>query len=138
MARTPKDVTDAELSVLHALWARGPSSMRTIVDELYPGGGNSEYATVQKLCERLQNKRFVARDRRRRPHEYRATVERDELVGRRMKSVADNLCAGSYTPLINHLLEDGALSSSELRHLRDMVERVDAEEEKRREGESRG
>ena len=53
MARTPKDITDAELALLEALWDDGPASVRTLADSLYPEAGSSESATVQKLCERL-------------------------------------------------------------------------------------
>lgn len=125
MARTPKDVTDAELAVLQVLWDRGALSVREIVEQIYPGGGNSEYATVQKLCERLLAKGCVARDRRRRPHQFRAVVNRDEMIGRQLKSVADRLCEGAYVPLINHLVQGGSLSSDEIKSLREVVEQLD-------------
>ena len=59
MARRPQDVTDAELEVLRALWELGPATIRTLADRLYPRGGASEYATVQKLLERLEDKGHV-------------------------------------------------------------------------------
>ncbi len=126
MARTPKDVTDAELAVLEVLWSRGGSSVREVVDELYPAAGNSECATVQKLCERLIAKGYVSRDRRRRPHRFRATVDRDELIGRQLRSVADRLCEGSITPLLNRLVEDVDLRPDEVRRLRELVDELDA------------
>src|SRR5260370_42478004 len=63
MARTPQDVTLAELKVLELLWERGPITVRQITDTLYPDGGVSKYATVQKLLERLGEAEFVVRDR---------------------------------------------------------------------------
>ena len=54
MARTPLDVTETELSVLEVLWERGPSTVRQITDLLYPGGGASKSATVQKLLRSLR------------------------------------------------------------------------------------
>jgi len=39
MARTPQDVTDAELAVLQVLWDQGPCTRRLLTDQLYPGGG---------------------------------------------------------------------------------------------------
>ena len=134
MARTPKDVTDAELAVLQALWDRGPASIRELVDRLYPGGGNSEYATVQKLCERLLAKDYLARDRRRRPHQFRAILGREELIGRRLQSMADNLCAGSYIPLLSHLVDRGSLTREELQSLRDQVENLNSKPKRRRRG----
>lgn len=124
MARTPKDITDAELAVLQALWDRGTASIRELVERIYPGGGSSEYGTVQKLCERLLAKGSVARDRRRRPHRFRAVLDRKELIGRRLETMADKLCAGSYVPLLSHLVQ-GGLTLDELRALREQVDALD-------------
>ena len=126
MARTPKDITDAELAVLQALWDDGTASIRELVERIYPGGGSSEYGTVQKLCERLLAKGFAARDRRRRPHRFRAILDREQLIARRLSSMADKLCAGSYVPLLSHLVQ-GGLTRDELRALREQVDALDDE-----------
>ena len=68
MPRTPQDVTAAELSILQRLWEKGPLTVRRLTDSLYPGGGSSEYATVQKLLERLAGKDYVERNRDVWPH----------------------------------------------------------------------
>ena len=85
MARRPRDVTDAELDVLRALWGDGPATIRTLADGLYPSGGTSEYATVQKLLERLEGKGHVTRRAEGRQNVYSATVQREELVARRLR-----------------------------------------------------
>lgn len=124
MAGRPRDVTDAELDVLRALWDVGPATIRALTDRLYPSGGTSEYATVQKLLERLEGKRLVARRAEGRQNVFRATVQREELVARRLRDTADELCDGSLTPLITQLVSAGRLSREELRELRRMVDRV--------------
>lgn len=125
MARTPKDVTDAELAILEVLWQRDEATVRELAGILYPGGGNSESATVQKLCERLASKRYVARNRRVRPSTFRAVVDRDDLIGRQLKNVADKLCDGSLAPLLTHLVESGRLEPDDIARLRDQVDRLD-------------
>lgn len=124
MAGRPRDVTDAELDVLRALWDIGPATIRALTDRLYPSGGTSEYATVQKLLERLEGKGHVARTAEGRQNVYRATVEREELVARRLRDTAEELCDGSLTPLITQLVSAGKLSREELRELRRMVDRA--------------
>ena len=124
MAGRPRDVTDAELDVLRALWDVGPATIRALTDRLYPSGGTSEYATVQKLLERLEGKRLVARRAEGRQNVFRATVRREELVARRLRDTADELCDGSLTPLITQLVSAGRLSREELRELRRVVDRV--------------
>ncbi len=127
MARRPQDVTDAELEVLRALWDLGPATIRTLADRLYPSGGASEYATVQKLLERLEDKGHVAHEAEGRQNVYSARVAREALVARRLRETADQLCDGSLTPLITHLVSAGRLSPDELRELRRLVDRLSRE-----------
>ena len=125
MARNPQDVTDAELAILQALWDGGPATIRQLTDLLYPGGGTSYYATVQKLLERLEAKGCVRRDRRGSVHQFTAAVDRDELIGRRLQSVAEKLCGGSWTPLLTHLVQNQKLSAQDRQALRDLIEELD-------------
>ena len=125
MPWTPRDITPTELSVLRALWQRGPSTIRQLTDRLYPDGGQSHYATVQSLLDRLGKKDCVEREKQGRTHVYRPTVERSDLVGRRLRELADQLCDGSLAPLLSHLVDRSGLSRDELEALDRLVERLD-------------
>jgi predicted transcriptional regulator len=120
MARTPQDVTDAELAVLEVLWDRGPATRRQITDAIYPGGGPAHYTTVQKLLERLQTKRFVNRQRGA-VLTFTAAVGREELISRRLRDVADKLCGGSLTPLLLNLVRAESLTERELQDLQTLI-----------------
>src|SRR5207245_9539771 len=98
MARTPQDVTDAELAILELLWDEGAAMIRQLTDRLYPQGGRAHYATVQTLLERLEAKNFVVRNRSGAAHTFRAAVGRDELMGRRLQATAETLWRGAVTP----------------------------------------
>jgi predicted transcriptional regulator len=124
VARRPQDVTDAEREVLRALWDDGPATIRALADRLYPGGGTSEYATVQKLLERLEDKGHVSRRPGGRQHVFAARVRREELVARRLRDTADELCDGSLTPLLTHLVSSAKLTRQELVELRRLVDRL--------------
>jgi BlaI family transcriptional regulator, penicillinase repressor len=126
MARTPKDVTDAELAVLQVLWDAGPCSIRQITDVLYPDGRTAQYATVQKLLERLEEKQCVRRDRSGSSHRFAASLARTDLIGRRLQAVVEKLCGGSWTPLLTHLVQNQKLSAQDRRALRDLIEDLDA------------
>ena len=126
MSRAPQDVTDEELCVLQSLWANGPMTVRQIANELYPGGGSSEYATVQKLLERLRRKEYVSRNRDVWPHLFAAEVDRDELISRRLQTAADQLCNGSLQPLIMTLVKSQKLSAEERTTLRGLLDDIDA------------
>jgi len=126
MARTPQDVTDTELSILQLLWDRGERTIRQITEHLYPGGGTSHYATVQKLLERLERKAFVLRDRNSPAHTFAAAVQREELIGRRLQAVAEELCGGSLTPLLTHLVRARKLNARQRQELHDLIDELSA------------
>jgi BlaI family transcriptional regulator, penicillinase repressor len=120
-----RDVTDAELAVLQALWDAGPSPIRQLADRLYPGGTDAHYATVQKLLERLEGKGHVHRDRRSHAHVFTAVTGLDALVGQRLRAVAEKLTGGLMAPLLSHLVKAEALTSEERRELRDLIDELE-------------
>jgi predicted transcriptional regulator len=125
MARSPQDVTETELAVLQVLWDQGPATIRQITDLLYPEGGPAHYATVQKLLDRLETKEFVTRDRTPPAHAFAAAVGRDDLIGRRLQAMAEQLCGGSLTPLLTHLVKARRLSARERQDLRGLIDELD-------------
>jgi BlaI family transcriptional regulator, penicillinase repressor len=126
----PRDIPDAELAVLSVLWASGPCTIRQLTDVLYPDGSDVYYATVQKLLERLEDKGHVARDRSSHAHRFHALTGRDELIGRRLRSVAEKLTGGLLAPLLTHLVRAEALSQQERRELRALIDELDRKNNK--------
>ena len=136
MARTPQDVTDTELAILQILWDQGPSTRRQITDVLYPRGGPAQYATVQKLLERLEAKGFVAaKNRGQGVLTFTVSVDRDELISRKLQEMAAKLCGGSMTPLLMNLVRAQPLTDHQLDELRSFVE--DLRRRTKRKGERR-
>jgi BlaI family penicillinase repressor len=124
MARTPQDVTDAELAVLQVLWERGPASRRQLTDRLYPGANPAHYTTVQKLLERLEGKGYVTQESGPGALTFQATVSRDDLISRRLLDMAEKLCEGSVTPLLMNLVRSNRLSTRDLQELRALIDRL--------------
>jgi BlaI family penicillinase repressor len=124
MPETFRDVTDAELAVLQALWDRGPLTRGQVRDILYPGGNAVHYGTVQKLLERLEAKACVRRRRVSAGLIFTPTVSRDELIHRRLLDVAEKLCGGALTPLMMNLVRATPLTATELEELRALVENM--------------
>jgi predicted transcriptional regulator len=124
MARASQDVTEAELAVLQVLWNQGPATVRQLMEVLYPEGGPSPFATVQKLLERLASKGYVARERSSGVHVYRALLGREELAGRWLEAMVEKLGEESLTPLLTHLVTAQRLSTRELEELRTLVDQL--------------
>ena len=119
------NVTDAELAVVKELWRHGPSTIRQLTDLLYPEGGTAHYATVQKLLDRLEAKRCVARAKNGRTNVFSATVQRSDLIRNRLREAADKLCEGSLSPLLTNLVSTGDLSGSEIHELRSLLDQLE-------------
>ena len=122
MTRRFRDATQAEQAVLEALWAMETATIRQLTDELYPDGTAANFSSVQKLLERLEVKRFVKRKRARSVYVFHALVDRQELVGRRLKAVAESLCDGSMTALLEHLIEAHDLTPDDRESLQELID----------------
>ena len=125
MTTSPKlDVPDAELAVLQTLWDYGAATIRQLADVLYPGGQAAQYGTVQKLLERLEQRGCVVRDRDVWPHVFTPAVDRETLIGWRLRQTAEKLCGGSMTPILSHLLTAEQLSDEERQELHQFLSQL--------------
>jgi predicted transcriptional regulator len=127
-------VTDAELAVLQVLWDRGACSRRQIAEVLYAAADPAQYATVQKLLQRLETKGYVVRATSDGGLTFRAVIDREQLISRRLLDVADKLCAGSVTPLLMNLVRAKPFSEAELRELEEFLAKL--RRQARRKGQS--
>ena len=132
MPRTPRDVTEAELAILRILWEEGPRTVRGIAAILADRRAPAQAATVQKLLERLEDKGWVHRDRSGPIQSFSATADRDDLIGRRLRGIAEELCEGSMTPLLSHLVQNERLTSADRRALRELIDRLEDVPKRRR------
>ena len=122
MVSKPLDITETELAVVDVLWEKGTATIREITDELYTRRTTGEYATVQKLLERLEAKGCVKRDRSSFAHIFTAKIDRKRLIGDELESLAKKLCNGSLTPLLMHLAEASRLSPEDYKMVRRLIE----------------
>jgi predicted transcriptional regulator len=128
MARKAQDVTEAELAILEQLWTSGRSSVRNLAIALYGSPSTSNTATVQKLLGRLESKGCVTRDQSVWPRLFRPALERAELISRRLQITADELCEGSFAPLLTHLVQKGVLNREDRSKLKSLLDELDPEQ----------
>lgn len=131
MPRKAKDITDAELAILERLWEGPQATVRELAESLYGSSAASDLATVQKLLGRLETKDCVCRNRTTWPHQFQATIRREDLIQRRLQSTADQLCGGSLAPLLTHLVSKEKLDREERQHLRKLLDELGGPAEKR-------
>ena len=122
MARSRIRLTEAEFAVLEPLWQAGPQTIRQLMAQLYPEQSTSDYATVQKLLERLESKRCVKRDRAAAAHVFRAIVQREDLIDEQLRQIADRMCDGSLVPVLNQLVRRVSLSRAQREELKKLLD----------------
>jgi predicted transcriptional regulator len=119
-------ISEAELAVLKVLWDRSPATVRDVGSDLEVRGERRRaYTTVQTLLQRLEAKGYVVCDKSAAVNVYRAAVTRDELLGRRLRELAQDLCEGTASPLLMALVEGGRLSRDDLRRCRELLDQLD-------------
>jgi predicted transcriptional regulator len=122
MALPKEALPDAELEVLKLLWASGSMTARELAGAIYGEANNSTIGTVQKLLQRLEEKRCVKRDRRRFAHRFSAKVTQSAVAGRHLELLARKVADGSLAPFITHLVRGKKLSEEEKDHIRRLLD----------------
>lgn len=121
MVKKPVRVADAELAVLKTLWERGPITAKSIAEELYPKGAESEFAAVHSFLQRLERKGLVARDRSSFIHVFSATVSQADVLGQELESLVARLGGDSLAPLIMKMIDQKRLSKREAAEIRKLL-----------------
>ncbi len=130
MTQKARDVTEAELGVLQVLWSHGSQTIREVAAILDAPNQDVYYATVKKLLERLEKKGFVRREPKGIAYLYTATVDRDELVGQRLRVLSESLCDGSVTPLLTQLAQHERLNKKQQAALMALINELAAGDDK--------
>lgn len=118
----PASLANAELAVMDLLWQNEHMTAREIREQLYPGASKAQHGTVQRLLQRLEDKGYVIRDRSLFVHLFSAAVSRQAYAGQQLESLADKLTAGSFAPLITHLVEEKKISREEIDRIRSILD----------------
>lgn len=118
--------SDAELEILRVLWKTGPATVKQVYERL-PRRDEIVYNTVGKFLRIMEEKGLVACDDNARAHVFRPLVEREATRGRLVRDLADRAFGGSATSLALHALGDEDLSEPELRELRALLAKLEAD-----------
>ncbi|WP_010583937.1 BlaI/MecI/CopY family transcriptional regulator [Schlesneria paludicola] len=119
---TFEPLTEGELSILEVIWNQQKPTCRDIADATYVRVTDSKMASAQKLLERLEDKGYIARDRRERAHRFYAIVDREQFLHHRLCDLADRLCNGAIAPLMTTLVRSKNFSKQHRDQLRQLID----------------
>lgn len=125
--KTPA-ISQAELEVMKTLWDKGPNTVRGVAETLEGRGFAWAYTTVQTMLKRLEEKGAVQKETGGHAHVFRAALSRDELVGRRLSDLAEELCEGAASPLVHALVSQHRFTPEEIRRFRSLLDKAEGEQ----------
>ena len=126
-----QQLANAELAVMNLLWQNDRLTARRIREKLYPDATKAQHGTVQRLLQRLEDKGYVERDRSLSVHLFSAAISRQAYAGGQLELLASKLTAGSFAPLITHLVEEKKISRDEINRIRAILDAQQGEEDQR-------
>ena len=115
-----KKPTDAELAILHVLWARGPSTVREVATAMDHQGA---YTTVLKLLQIMAAKGLVRRNEADRSHVYEAADSQDHTEKQIVREVLQKVFDGSAAKLVMQALSSGKVSAGEISEIRRLLDK---------------
>ena len=121
MGRMQLRPTDAELSILRVLWARGPSTVRQ-VHEALADTQDTGYTTTLKLMQIMADKGLVERNETARTHIYTAIAGQEQTQSQLVKDLVDRAFGGSAAALVLRALSADDATDAELKEIRKMID----------------
>jgi predicted transcriptional regulator len=113
--------TDAELSILRVLWARGPSTVRQVHDVLSRERPTA-YTTALKLLQIMTDKGLVRRDETERTHIYHPRLSEEQTQRQLVRDLLDRAFGGSASKLVMQALAARRATPEELVEIRKLIE----------------
>ena len=128
MAAVSREIPAAEMDVLRALWRLQSGTVREAMDELRRRGRRLAYTTVLTLLGRLERKGCVVRTKKEGLADvYRPRITRERVTADRLGALVEQLADGQALPLVLQLVQAHKLSSDDIRHLRQLLARLEEE-----------
>jgi len=116
----PPKPTEAELSILRVIWARGPSTVRAVRDELQRVRP-TKYTTVLKLLQIMMVKGLVHREDVNRTHVYDAALSEVRTQRQLVRDLLDRAFGGSSSKLVMQALATTRASAAEMKAVEAML-----------------
>jgi BlaI family transcriptional regulator, penicillinase repressor len=120
MKPDPVELTQAEWTIIKALWSREPCTAPDIQEALLAQTGWT-YSTVRTLMDRMVGKGLLTAGKLRHLTLYRSAVSRAEAQRGELGYALKHAFDGALTPMVQCLLESDDLDARELAELEELI-----------------
>src|SRR5688572_15450831 len=121
--RSTTQPTPAELEILDVLWEQKKATVREVF-EVINQRRQTQYTTILKLLQIMQEKGLVTRDEKDRAHVYRPKFTQRQTRTKLVGSLLEKAFRGSALSLVQHVLETKPASREELEEIRKMIDKA--------------
>ncbi len=118
--------TDAELAILGVLWRLGPSTVRTVMEQLNQNQPTG-YTTVLKQLQIMTEKGLVSRTEAGRLHIYEPTLREQDTQRQLLRDLMDRAFEGSAQKLVLQALSAKPADPAELAEIRRLLTQLEEE-----------
>lgn len=118
------DPTKSELEILQVLWEHGPSTVRSVHDELLKQK-DVNYTTTLKLMQIMSEKGLLKRDESQMKHIYSVAEEEQKTKAHLLDKFVNTMYKGSASKLVLQLLGNKKASEEELKEIKDILKKLE-------------
>lgn len=111
--KTPIELTEAEWSVIKAVWEREPCTAPDIQELLHAATGWT-YSTVRTLMDRMVGKELLRASKLRNLTIYKSAVTRAQAQRGELQYALKHAFDGAVAPMVQSLIETRDLTAAEL------------------------
>jgi len=124
MAIKTQRPTKLELTILRALWDKGPGSVREIQARL-SDSRETGYTTVLKMLQIMTEKGLVQRDETVRPQIYRAKYSQEQTQRQLLTDLVQRAFGGSVKALVMQALATRKAAPEDIQAIERLLERFE-------------
>ncbi|MEX2288552.1 MAG: BlaI/MecI/CopY family transcriptional regulator [Planctomycetaceae bacterium] len=119
-------LSKGELEVARVLWSLGKATVRDVF-EAFSKKQRPAFATVQTYLRRLEAKGYLQTTLEGRVKVYSPRVRPKQVIHETVDDFMNRLFDGEALPLMRHLINERGISPEEIEQLRDMLNRLERE-----------
>jgi predicted transcriptional regulator len=117
-------LSKGELSIARLLWEIGPATVRQVHSAM-PVDRPMDFSTVQTYLRRLEAKAYASSCLAGRTRVYKALAKPQTVIRDTVDDLIARLFGGEAMPLVRHLIEDRAITPTDVAELRTLVEQLE-------------
>ena len=120
MSAKPIELTEAEWTIIKAVWDREPCTAPAIQEQLFQRT-QWTYSTVRTLMDRMVAKGLLAAEKKSNQTTYRTAVTRAQAQRGELLYALKHAFNGALTPLVQCLLDSNDVSRADLDQIKQLI-----------------